>query len=485
MDKNLTLQSHIMKVNKNVIALSWGISAVLLLFLFSGSKSAVPIQVGCTIFINFVGTLTYVFKKYRKFTFLIFPFAFFINSFYNMFINSNVLLTAILSLCVICLYLDKWLTIVYGIALFTVCSVSELVINRVDINKSVTSLAFILFITILLVLLTKWGGDLVLLSAEEKEKVDKLLDEFKDNATTIKSATSTLNNDLYGCTQNLITVTDGGNALSTVIQEATNGVVNQTESVTKISNMINSANDKFIEINNYTKQLANVSTETSKIVFEGSDKINSMHKQMDIIYNSSNESYSTVENLKQDIDAINVFLGSIDSIAKQTNLLALNAAIEAARAGESGKGFTVVAEEVRKLAEQSAATVKQINEVISKIQVNTKNVLEKSYNGNLAVKEGQNIATKVNESFEKIQLSFKDIDKYITTEVGMLEGATQILNNIHIESENIASVSEEHSASMEEMLATSENQSSGLSQLSELIQNINNSCKELEELIKE
>lgn len=485
MQKSLTMQNHVTKVNKTVIVMCWVITVILVLFLATGSKAASPVQVICTIAINVLGTATFFTKKYNRFTEFIFPFAFFMNTFYNMLSNSNVILTAIISLCIISLYLNKWVTAVYGVALFAVCAAALLVLHKADINTQATNLAFLLMINIILFFLAKWGSDMVELSSSEQEKAGRLLDAVNKNVSVIKTSTTTLNKDIYSCTENIKTVNEASDALAAVVQEATDGVVNQTESVTKISDMINSANKKIIEIKDYTKQLADVSEGTSKIVSNGSEKINNMHKQMDMIYDSSNESYSTIEELKKDIDAINGLLTSIDSIAEQTNLLALNAAIEAARAGESGKGFTVVAEEVKKLAEQSGDTVKQINEVISKIEENAKIVLEKSYNGKLAVKEGQNITANVNESFEKIQLSFKDIDNNILNEVNMLEGAAEILENIHTEAENIASVSEEHSASMEEMLATTENQSASISQLRELIQHINDSSNELQKSINE
>lgn len=485
LNSNVVMQNHINKVNKILIVLCWTITLFLVVFFAIGSHACSLSQIIITAFINAVGTALFFTKKYKKFVCYIFAFAFFLNSLNNMFVNSNVFLTIILSLCIVCLYFDKYLSLFYAIALFIVGITSELILHKSDITTSLTSLAFLLFITILLFLLTKWGSDLVKFSSEKEANSNKLLDEIKNNVLIVKSSTSSLDNDISGCNEHLKSAKETGDAMVSTVQEATNGLLTQTESVTKISDMISSANANFLEIKEYSKQLANVSIEASKVVSESHEKINQMDEQMNIIYTSSAESYSTVEELKRDVDDINNYLSSIDAIAEQTNLLALNAAIEAARAGESGKGFTVVAEEVRNLAEQSSNTVKQINEVISKIQIETKNVLEKSYNGNIATKEGQTIVTEVTGSFEKMQLSFKDIDQYITNEVNMLEDATKILNEIHTEAENIASVSEEHSASMEELLATTEDQTAIIEHISTLMHDINNSSTELHNTISE
>lgn len=479
-NSNAIMQNHFDRVNKVVIIISWFITVLLTIFTAIGKNGCPAFQLGGTAIINAVGTFAYFTDKYKKLTRYIFSFAFFLNCVAGSFFSVDfILLITTLSLCLITLYFDKWITLGYGIAIFITAAVSELVFKKSN-SLAVSNLVLILFIFILLYFLAKWGSDLVTLSNDKEIKTDQLLKKIKNNVSVISSSTSSLNKDINSCNDNLKATSETSSSIALSVQEATKGVVNQAESVTKITEMINSANIKLNEIMEHSKELANVSMDTSKVVEENHDKINQMDKQMDAIYNSSVESCSTVEQLKSDIDNISSHLASIDAIATQTNLLALNAAIEAARAGESGRGFTVVAEEVRKLAEQSAIAVKEINEVISKVQEKSNNVLEKSHNGNTATKEGQDMVNIVGSSFGKIQLSFKDIDSYIASEVNMLEDAVTILKQIYSEAENIAAVSEEQSSSMEEMLATTEEQTASIEQISSLMEHINNSSVELQ-----
>ncbi|AZV56829.1 methyl-accepting chemotaxis protein [Clostridium sp. AWRP] len=209
-----------------------------------------------------------------------------------------------------------------------------------------------------------------------------------------------------------------------------------------------------------------------------------MFKQIDIINNTVTESLITVEELNTSMDSVNIFLSGINQIAEQTNLLALNAAIEAARAGESGKGFAVVADEVRKLAEQSTETVKQIDTIINEIKGKTKLVFEKVSGGSIAANEGKEATAQVNEGFEKIKLSFNNINEYISNELKMIENIGSIFTQIREQTESIASISEEHSAAAEEMLATTEEQNAGIENMYGLIHHINSSSLKLQELME-
>lgn len=114
-------------------------------------------------------------------------------------------------------------------------------------------------------------------------------------------------------------------------------------------------------------------------------------------------SAQVVGNLGKRSDEIGQIVETISGIAAQTNLLALNAAIEAARAGEQGRGFAVVADEVRKLAEQSAEAAANISKLIITIQQDTNSAVESIENGNRGVKDGMESVMATGEAFRIIE----------------------------------------------------------------------------------
>ncbi len=382
------------------------------------------------------------------------------------------------------LYLNKRIFLIMGSITNVSMIITQLIISNSDIQSASFSMVNLLLVTSILFFLTKEGEKLIQRGIQNESQTRILLEELQNNIDVIKTNTSVLNTDISQGNENLGIIHEINNSITQATQDITMGIVDQNKSVTQINQMIKDADKKVAELTDFSNQLASVSGHASDEVKEGSEKINTMDKQMGIINQAVTKSLETVQELNENIDDINNFLSAITEIAEQTNLLALNAAIEAARAGESGKGFTVVAQEVRKLADQSAFTVKQIIKIIHQIKDKTKNVLEEVDKGRIATQDGEVVVHTVNQSFDMIQKSFKDIDRYIADEISRIGNIAELFSHINQEIESITSVSNVQATSTQELVATLEEHNGYIEGMYKLMQDIKDSSNKLQVIIK-
>jgi len=387
-------------------------------------------------------------------------------------------------LCAISLYLNKALLYSMG----SLYSIAYFIIYFVD-NKGLdkeffTNMSYIGLTVIALFFVCKRSSDLIWLASEKETQAKELLSSLDNMVTVIHENTTSLNGEINNCNKDIETLKNISQTMSVSIDEVTDGVVIQTESISHISDRMNEADEKMSEIAFLSKSLADTSDNTSQVVNKSSEGIHKMGVQMEIIKSAVSESLETIEELNQSMNEINSFLSAISQISNQTNLLALNASIEAARAGEAGAGFSVVALEIKKLAEQTSNTVNHINQIINDIQVKTLLVSEKANNESLAVEEGKKITKLVLDSFENIKSAFGIIDEYIDNELEMTGHVSTIFTQIREQTGNISDISLRHSASTEEMLAITEEEKSSIGIIYEAISNINTSSIKLQELIE-
>jgi methyl-accepting chemotaxis protein len=190
-------------------------------------------------------------------------------------------------------------------------------------------------------------------------------------------------------------------------------------------------------------EASEASTEATKNVEEGNIYLQQGISEMQSISNTVEANSTLVQQLGQKSSEINVIIDVIKGISEQTNLLALNASIEAARAGEYGKGFSVVAQEIRKLAEASKTSTSQISEILSSIQEETTKLINAMEIEEKQTVKGLEAIVQTGEKFNKILNSITEVNKQI--------------QEVSATSEEISASTEEISASFNEVsnIATS------------------------------
>lgn len=258
-------------------------------------------------------------------------------------------------------------------------------------------------------------------------------------------------------------VTSTVHELSTNIQNVAKNTQNQSSSVSQTSSSIEEMVTSIARVADTAERLKVLSQKSMEAVNFGKDATGKSGDGIEEINKVITRSADTISILGTRAKDIGKIVEVIDDIAEQTNLLALNAAIEAARAGEQGLGFAVVAEEVRKLAERSASSTREISELISGIQQEAMDAVKHMENSTTIVKQGVSLSEEVKAALKKIEEAVSEVTKY-SQEISAATqeqsaGSKQIAKaaeNLNEITQEISSATEEQSSGTEQVVKTME-----------------------------
>jgi len=235
------------------------------------------------------------------------------------------------------------------------------------------------------------------------------------------------------------------------VEEMSTGAAQQSEQAGNVAAAVIEMTSNIVESNRamaLAVQKAKTAGDTAKdggqVVIQ---TIEGMNKIAEVVQKSSN----TVHELGRSSEEIGEIIQVINDIADQTNLLALNAAIEAARAGEQGRGFAVVADEVRKLAERTAEATKQIGSMIKRIQRETTGAVQAMELGTKEVEHGKKLADKAGESLKEIITVSEDVQMIISQLAGASAEQETTSEDIARNIQNISMVATESNRAIEQV----------------------------------
>lgn len=307
-------------------------------------------------------------------------------------------------------------------------------------------------------------GDLSIeLQKKTNDEVGDLIEGLRNFVIDLRTSIKEIKEEAQNVSLHAEDILKDSQSIATNAENGSHRVSEVASAVQEMASTISENSQNAITTSDTSEKARQAAEQGGKIVEE---TVVSMKSIAEVVRKSSN----TVQELGKSSNQIGEIISVIDDIADQTNLLALNAAIEAARAGEQGRGFAVVADEVRKLAERTTKATKEIASMIKKIQVDTQGAVKAMEEGTQKVDEGISHADKAGASLRDI--------------VQLSQEVTTMISQIVAASSQQASASEQISHNIEIINTTTEQTAQGIQQIAKAAEELNKFTDRLYQLLE-
>ncbi|WP_160678077.1 methyl-accepting chemotaxis protein [Clostridium sp. C8-1-8] len=274
------------------------------------------------------------------------------------------------------------------------------------------------------------------------------------------------------------------NQVASSIEEISTGASKQLNEINQVSMLMTKLDSDIKKAVDKLEETSRITMESQTISKLGAKSMGDIENNMSSIFQFNKKNVEKIEELEKNSLKINQIVEAITQISNQTNLLALNAAIEAARAGESGRGFSVVSEEIRKLAEESSISAGLITNVVKEIQDQIKEITMYIGNGTQYVENGVAVVNEASSRFNGIEVNANDILNYVREVADFSKDINSVSNRISKYTKDILLIVENSSTFTEEVMAASEENTANIHNMAGSINELTKLTEELSDIVR-
>ncbi|GKV64882.1 hypothetical protein NCCP2331_10350 [Sporosarcina sp. NCCP-2331] len=335
-------------------------------------------------------------------------------------------------------------------------------------------------------------GDLTVpaVQVQSDDEIGKLTVHFNDMTKSLHSLVTDLHRHVETLAENSIQFAESANQTSAASDQITDSIIDVSHNATEQMNDAKKSSQIVDEIAanigqtvHSIQRVSALSIETADITQRGMEMMDSTVQKMDDIQQSTEQTGQAVHSLQNKSAEIGKIVALITGIAEQTNLLALNAAIEAARAGEHGKGFAVVADEVRNLASSSGKAAEDITLLIGEIQREVGGAMNAMDTSSAFVQDGITIINESGDNFRQISNQIREVSQQSVEIASLSEEIHQAIQQVKALSDDAAHMSEKMEDSAQDIVAAAEEQNASMAEMSHTSNVLSDMAEKLQKMI--